>query len=101
MAYPDEVRFEWDPAKDDANRRTHGISFEEASELFVSGANYLEIFDEAHSDDEELFIAIARCRGLVVVIWTARDADAIRIISARRATARETQLSRVHMGDKS
>ena len=42
----------WDPAKNLANQRKHGISFEEASQLFTSGANYLELFDEAHSEIE-------------------------------------------------
>jgi uncharacterized DUF497 family protein len=52
------VEFEWDPAKDDANRRRHGISFEEVTGLFTSGVDYLEIFDDEHSQDEDRFIAI-------------------------------------------
>ena len=43
----------WDPAKNRANQQKHGVSFEEASLLFTSGADYLELFDEAHSDTEE------------------------------------------------
>ena len=46
------MRFEWDPAKDKSNRAKHGLSFEEASEVFKSGTNYLEIYDEEHSDEE-------------------------------------------------
>ena len=42
----------WDPAKNLANQRKHGISFEEASQLFTSGASYLELFDEVHSETE-------------------------------------------------
>jgi uncharacterized DUF497 family protein len=47
------VEFEWDPAKDEGNRRRHGISFEEVTELFTSGVDYLEIFDDEHSHDED------------------------------------------------
>ncbi len=45
------MRFEWDPEKDKTNRAKHGLSFEEASELFEPGVDYLEIYDEEHSDE--------------------------------------------------
>lgn len=94
------MRFEWDPDKDAANQRKHGIGFEEASELFSSGVDFLEIYDQAHSDAEDRFIAIGPIsRGLVVVIWTERDADTIRIVSARKATKREAELFRENMGE--
>ncbi|HKE13680.1 MAG TPA: BrnT family toxin [Kofleriaceae bacterium] len=61
------VPFDWDPTKDEANRRRHGLSFDDAKELFASANDYLELFDESHSDEEERFIAIGpdrirRCR---------------------------------------
>jgi len=43
------MRFEWDPSKDMANQARHGVSFAEASVLLESDADYLELFDEAHS----------------------------------------------------
>lgn len=53
----------------------------------------MEIFDEQHSDAEHRFIAIGPIqRGLVLVVWTERDRDTVRIISARWATRREQQL---------
>jgi len=98
MAYTDSVRVTWDRAKNLANQRNHGISFQDASELFTSGTDYLEIFDDAHSDDEDRFIAIGPIRrGLVLVIWTERDEDVVRIISARWATRSEQALFRSHM----
>ena len=87
------VRFEWDPDKDRANREKHGISFEEASELLESVNDFLEIYDEAHAGDEERFIAIGPIRNrMVVVYYTERADDVIRIISARRATKNEVRL---------
>lgn len=87
------VLFEWDPVKDQANREQHGISFEEASELLKGASDFLEIYDEAHSDDEERFIGIGPIRaGIVVVIYTERADDVIRLISARRATKSELRL---------
>ena len=48
-----EMRFEWDAEKDRANRRKHGLSFDQAAELFKAGVDYLEVYDEAHSSDED------------------------------------------------
>lgn len=90
---------EWDDAKNVANQTKHGISFEDASELFTSGEDYLEIFDEAHSDEEDRFIAIGPIRdALVLVVWTERDEDVVRIISARWATKPEAKLYISHRG---
>jgi len=87
------VTVEWDQAKDLANRRKHGVSFEEASELFRSVADYLEILDESHSAAEDRFIALGRIqRGLILIIWTERHEEIIRIISARWATKNEQRL---------
>lgn len=84
------MKFAWDEAKDRANQRKHGVSFTETSELFTSGVDYLEIFDDEHSGTEDRFIAIGPIRrGLVVVIWTGQDDDTVRLISARRTTRHE------------
>jgi uncharacterized DUF497 family protein len=92
------VTFSWDPAKNRANKKKHGVSFEEAQELFTSGVEYLEIFDEANSIEEDRFLAIGPIRrGLVLVVWTERDEHILRIISARWATQHEADLFVEHM----
>ncbi len=84
--------YEWDESKNAANQIKHGVSFEEASGLFESGAEYLELFDSAHSEDEDRFIAIGPIqRGVVLVVWTESSEDVIRIISARMATRQESR----------
>ena len=40
------MRIKWDPAKNGLNRKRHRLSFEQAMELFRSGADYLEIYDD-------------------------------------------------------
>ena len=86
-----DLRFEWDPRKDAANQRKHGISFEEARSVFAD-EHALLVDDPDHSAAEDRFILLglsARFRILVVVhAYRARD-DVIRIISARRATRPE------------
>jgi uncharacterized DUF497 family protein len=87
------VRLEWDDEKDHDNRRKHGISFEEAGRLFTSGVDYLVLFDERHSIVEDRFLAIGPLAGgIVLIVWTEPDEDAIRIISARLATRSEQEL---------
>lgn len=87
------MRVEWDEGKNLANQRKHGVSFEEAEEIFTAGSDYLEIFDESHSEEEDRFIAIGPItRGIVLVVWTERDEETLRIISARWANEREQAL---------
>jgi len=98
MAYNACVKVVWDRAKDITNQKKHGVSFREASELLTSGVDHLEIFDDAHSDDEDRFISIGPIRrGLALVVWTERDDDQVRIVSARWATRREQALSRAYL----
>ena len=81
------MRIEWDHAKSDANEAKHGVRFDEAAELLASETGFLGIYDECHSDDEDRFIAIGPVGGiLIVVVYTERDDDMLRIISARTAT---------------
>lgn len=84
------MRFEWDPAKGEVNRRKHRVSFEEATQLLASDADYLEIYDEEHSDEEDRFIGVGRTsRGVLIVVYTELEGDILRIVSARMATKKE------------
>jgi uncharacterized protein len=77
------VRVVCDESNNRTNRKKHGVSFQEASVLFYRGNDYLEIFDNAHSDDEDRF-----------VVYTERDEETVRLVSARWATNREAELYR-------
>jgi uncharacterized DUF497 family protein len=58
--------------------------------LFKSGVDYLEIYDEEHSDEEDRFIAVGPIeRDVIVVSYTERDNEVLRILSARLATKNE------------
>jgi uncharacterized DUF497 family protein len=94
-----KMNFEWDPEKDRLNRENHGVSFDEAKELFSGDDDYLEIYDVEHSYDEDRFIGIGAIHcGLVLVVYTERSEETIRIISARWATESEARLFRQSMG---
>ena len=86
------IRFEWDKAKAAANIRKHGIAFEEAQSVFYDEFA-VQFFDDDHSPDEERFLLLGMSAGarLLLVCHCERDAGlAIRIISARKATRRES-----------
>jgi len=86
--------FEWDPNKAVANRRKHGIGFEQAATVFRD-ALAVSIYDEDHSGTEERWVTLGRAENgqLLVVIHTYHTASpieaVIRIISARPATKHE------------
>lgn len=94
LAYDEEVRFEWDSQKSRANLRKHGISLEEAAELFdVRDDLVLELYDFEHSHDEDRIISIGPIRrGTIVVVSVERnEGETTRLISARFATSMEQQ----------
>jgi len=87
------VRFEWDPKKERRNIEKHGVTFKEAKELLTSKVDFLEVYDGVHSELEERFIAIGPIRrGLVMVVYSERSEDTVRIISARWASKKERAL---------
>jgi uncharacterized protein len=86
------IRFEWDPPKAAANLRKHRVSFEEAKSVFYDEFA-VQFFDDEHSSEEERFLLLGLSSGtrLLIVCHCERDdGDAIRIISARKATQRES-----------
>lgn len=82
--------FEWDAAKDRANQRKHGVSFEEAQYVFWDN-DALLIFDPEHSQDEDRFLMLGMSRSvrLLVVCHCYRVGNSVRIISARKASKQE------------
>ncbi len=87
------MRFEWDPEKAARNERIHGVSFEEACEVFTTDAPVLEVYDVDHSETEDRFKSIGPIRrGLVLVVWTERSDDLVRVISAWWATKGDERL---------
>jgi uncharacterized DUF497 family protein len=81
--------FEFDPDKSAANKAKHGIDFVEAQELW-NDPDRLEV--AARSDVEPRSIVIGRIHDITwAACVTYRHEETIRIISVRRARARERQ----------
>jgi uncharacterized protein len=82
------VELEWDPRKAAANLRKHGIDFADAGTVFHDEQT-ITISDEG-SDEQDRFVTVGvdAVGRLLVVVYTWRG-DRPRLISARKATARE------------
>jgi uncharacterized DUF497 family protein len=85
------MRFEWGERKAKENLRKHGVSFDEATTVFADPMS-VTIPDPEHSDDEDRFVDVGYSdkSRLLVVVYTERS-EQIRVISCRKATARERQ----------
>jgi uncharacterized protein len=84
-------RFTWRRAKAEANRKKHGVSFEEALTVFADVlARIIDDPDHSSPGDERAIILGSSTRGrLLVVVFTEPDEDTLHLISARPATRRE------------
>jgi uncharacterized DUF497 family protein len=83
------LEFEWDPAKNRANRAKHGIDFEDLAGVFDKPV--LSAPDHRQDYGEERWQAIGLLDDIPVVIAYAERGERIRIISARKATRHEAQ----------
>ena len=87
------MNFVWDTRKAEANLRKHGVSFEDAATVF-DDIDALCIYDPDHSQEEDRFVLLgmsASARILVVCHCYRGEGEVVRIISARKATERETE----------
>lgn len=81
------MEFEWDEAKRQSNLEKHGVDFVDAAQVLADAPLMLE--DTRYEYGEMRCLALGELHGLLfVVAFTLRD-GAFRIISARRANARE------------
>ena len=85
------IDFEWDSSKAASNQEKHKVSFDEARSVFFD--EYAQQFyDYESSDEEDRFLMLgksAKSRILMVVHCERDNGETIRIISARKATAKE------------
>jgi uncharacterized DUF497 family protein len=79
--------FEWDAKKARTNRRKHGVSFDEACTVFDDPLAAI-FADEDHSAGEprEIIIGYSILKRLVLVCFTERPGNRMRVFSARPAT---------------
>ncbi len=83
------MQYKWDPKKQQANLKKHGISFEDAKDALNCG---LVIALKEDSDSgEERYVYLGMCKKLnvLVVVVAYPEEEITRIISARKANKKE------------
>ena len=84
------VEFEWDTNKFQINLEKHGVSFEEAAEVFFDPF-YQEGDATANDEQRNFILGYSRTQRLLLVVYVERSLR-IRIISSRPATRTERKL---------
>jgi len=81
---------EWDVDKAVANLKKHGVRFEEAVISLLDPQALAQ--EDARSEGEARWILIGMSANarLLTIVYTLRGGDRIRLISARKATHKET-----------
>jgi uncharacterized protein len=84
------LSFEWDDPKAAANLRKHGVSFDEAENMFAAAA-FFEDFDHSEAEPRYLAIGFSAKGRMLTVVFTRPAVGVYRIVSARKANKREQQ----------
>ena len=82
------MQFEWDEAKNLENIRKHEIDFADVPAMF-DGEMLIELDDRFDYGEDRWFGIGFLGSGIAIVVWTERQNNVIRIISARRANRHE------------
>jgi uncharacterized DUF497 family protein len=85
------MHYEWDSEKSAVDLRKHGVGFADAVAVFEDERALSR--EDTHAYGEYRFVTLGQdgFGRLLVVVYTLRG-DTFRIISARKATAREIQV---------
>ena len=94
------MHFEWDESKNSTNKAKHGVSFEEAKEVFDDPLHISKL-DHRFSYFEERWITIGSTHESKILVvanmfFDDNGEEIIRIISARRANAKERSFYEQH-----
>jgi len=83
------MKFEWDEDKNAENLRKHGFDFADAWQVFHNPL-IVRYDDRVHSGEDRWIGTGMMSNGVpIVLIFTERDREMIRIISMRKATKNE------------
>jgi len=86
----------WDEEKSRANLQKHGFSFDDAWQVLAGDT--ITIPDERYDYGEDRLITLGKLLGRVVVVVQVARGDNTRIISMRKANAREQEIYQKRLG---
>jgi hypothetical protein len=94
------MQFEWDENKNQLNQQKHGISFEEAKEIF-NDTVFTSVSEKIdYGEIREISIGKIQHVLIVAVVHTDRNGK-VRIISARKATPKERRKYNEYLSEAS
>ena len=85
------MEIEWDADKAASNLRKHGVSFEEAATALLDPTALAQEDVSAEGEARWVLLGMSAQPRLLTVVYTLRNQDRIRLISARRATRKEAR----------
>ena len=83
--------FEWDEAKRTTNLEKHGVDFVDASDMWTRPMLVAEDVRREYGESRYIGMGYVQDR-LMVVVYTHRTANVVRIISLRKANSREVRI---------
>lgn len=89
-SYTLKALYEWDEDKSEANLSKHGLSFEDSETVFSGECITFE--DDRFDYGEQRFITLGKLEGRIVIIAHTPRGENTRIISMRKANAREQKI---------
>jgi uncharacterized protein len=90
------MRCEWHEAKDRSNLAKHGLSFEDAEQVFSGPCVTFQ--DDRFDYGEERLVTLGLLAGRLVVIAHAPRGQGTRIISMRKGNHREQEIYQKRLG---
>ncbi len=85
------MQFDWDEIKAGANQAKHGVSFSTAARVFLD-QHRIETLDDRNHYGEDRWVTIGFVDpSLLYVVYTVRNGETIRLISARKANEKERE----------
>lgn len=88
---------EWDDSKNRANRERHGLAFEDVRLVF--DGRTVTFVDDRRDYGEVRYVTMGLLAGRAVVVVHAPRGESTRIISMRKANAREKAIYRQRLGE--
>jgi uncharacterized DUF497 family protein len=83
------MKLEWDANKARLNLQKHGVAFEDAALVFYDRGR-IETYDGREDYKEDRWATIGLAYSAVLyVVYTVREEESIRLISARKANEKE------------
>lgn len=85
------MKIQFDTSKAKSNEMKHGVSFDEASSVLFDPLALS--FEDSDSEVEHRWVLLGMSdrERILVVVYTLREDDVVRIISARKATRKEVK----------